>query len=74
MNKNNILNKEKLSIDSKNSIPNSAISQRKKSFIFEAENLKKIFINKMNNQIEKAIKGKQKFFLIIKINYFFWFL
>ena len=60
--KSNSINKEKISLDSKNSIQNSAMSQIKKNYIFEAENLKKILINKMNNQIEEVIKGKQKFF------------
>ena len=58
-------------MESEDYAPNSAKSQRTKSYIRETENLKKILINKMNNQIEKIIKGKHKFFFNENNNLFF---
>ena len=50
---------------------NSFSIQRKKKYEYNPENLKLILINKMNNQIEEILKGKQKIYCNEKKNLFF---
>ena len=50
---------------------NNVKIQRKKRYHYEVKNLKKILINKMNNQIEELIKGKNKLYLNNNKNLFF---
>ena len=75
--KNNSISKEK---DKKNELSlrtgnndhiHNIILLRKIKHEYEAETLKKIYINKMNNQIEEIIKGKHKKFFNENNNLFF---
>jgi len=72
--KNNSINmdKDKLSwASSEERTPNSFSIQRKKKYEYDGENIKIVLINKMNNQIEEEIKGKQKLYLNQNNNIYF---